>query len=195
MGVKLRDIVHITLIVLMVVGFLAHMWHQTNKFFTGLTTVGVSYEDRSSIKFPTFAFCDSRAYNVRQPFAATATLYNATAFNVEKEVVLSGVFGLADQSTLMPANHTVRVFPTTYNGLCKSYEFHDVIKVRSYGGKTKCSSVEQKGASFSIFNRQICLCIGRQQQRREMKRGYIFVKICILKQQAWITCFTCDTLT
>ena len=139
MGVKLRDIVHITLIVLMVVGFLAHMWHQTNKFFTGLTTVGVSYEDHSKIKFPTFAFCDSRAYNVRQPFAATATLYNATAFNVEEEVVLSGVFGLADQSTLMPANHTVRVFPTTYNGLCKSYEFHDVHKVRTYGGKTKCS--------------------------------------------------------
>ena len=144
MGVKLREVVHITLIVLMVVGFLAHMWHQTNKFFTGLTTVGVSYEDRSRIKFPTFAFCDSRAYNVRQPFAATATLYNATAFNVEEEVVLSGVFGLADQATIMPVNHTVRVFPTTYNGLCKSYEFHDVNKVRSYGGKTTCSTVLSK---------------------------------------------------
>ena len=143
MGVKLRDVVHITLIVLMVVGFLAHMWHQTNKFFTGLTTVGVSYEDRSRIKFPTFAFCDSRAYNVRQPFAATASLYNSTAFDVEQEVVFTGVTETDDPEAIKPVNHTVRVFPTTYNGLCKSYEFHDVHKVRTYAGIEKCLLIKR----------------------------------------------------
>ena len=65
MMTKLRTIVHVSLVVFVVCGFLAHMWDQTNKFFSGLTTVAVRYEDRSRIKFPTFAFCDSRAYNVR----------------------------------------------------------------------------------------------------------------------------------
>ena len=140
MELKLRDLVHVTLLVFMVLGFLAHMWDQTSKFFTGLTTVGVSYEDRSRIKFPTFAFCDSRAYNVRQPFAATAPLYNSTAFNVEQEVVFTGVTETDDPEAIKPVNHTVRVFPTTYNGLCKSYEFHDVHKVRTYAGITRRSN-------------------------------------------------------
>ena len=143
MELKLRDFVHVTLVVFMVVGFLAHMWDQTNKFFTGLTTVGVSYEDRSRIKFPTFAFCDSRAYNVRQPFAATASLYNSTAFDVEQEVVFTGVTETDDPEAIKPVNHTVRVFPTTYNGLCKSYEFHDVHKVRTYAGIKMCFLIKR----------------------------------------------------
>ena len=143
MGLKLRDLVHVTLVMMMVLGFLGHMWDQTNKFFTGLTTVGVSYEDRARIKFPTFAFCDSRAYNVRQPFAATVTLYNATAFDVEKEVVFTGVTETDDPEAIKPVNHTVRVFPTTYNGLCKSYEFHDVHKVRTYAGIKICLLIKR----------------------------------------------------
>ena len=134
---KLRNIIHFTLVVFLVGGFLAHMWEQTNKFFSGLTTVGVSYEERPRIKFPTFVFCDSRAYNVRQEFAATARLYNATAFNVGQEVVFSGVALSDDTGSLKLPNHTEKVFPTVYNGLCKSYEFHEIDKVRSYAGRSK----------------------------------------------------------
>ena len=65
MGLKFRTLVHFILVLFVVGGFLAHMWDEINKFYSGLTTVGVSYEDRSRIKFPTFAFCDSRGYKVR----------------------------------------------------------------------------------------------------------------------------------
>ena len=76
----------------------------------------------------------SRAYNVRQEFAATEALYNATAFNVEQEVEFGGVTVTDDPEAILTVNHTVKVFPTTYNGLCKSYEFHDVHKIRTYAG-------------------------------------------------------------
>ena len=131
---RLRSIGHFSLVLVLVIGFLAHMWGQVNKFFSGLTTVGVSYEERATIKFPTFAFCDSRAYKIRIPFAATKEKYNATAYDIDSEVVIGGVTLLDDQETMMPANHTARIFPTTYNGLCKSFEFHETHKVRSYAG-------------------------------------------------------------
>ena len=70
------------------------------------------------------------------PFASTVAGYNATAFDIDSEVVFSGVTPLADQATIQPANHTARLFPTTYNGLCKSFEFHETHMVRSYAGTT-----------------------------------------------------------
>ena len=69
-------------------------------------------------------------------------MYNDTAFDVDQEVVFTGVFETDDAEAEAEANHTVKVFPTTYNGLCKSYEFHDVHKVRTYAGMSTHSRRE-----------------------------------------------------
>ena len=94
--------------------------------------------------------CVSRPPLNRQEFAATEVLYNATAFNVEQEVEFGGVTVTDDPEAILTVNHTVKVFPTTYNGLCKSYEFHDVHKIRTYAGIQVLKIVSGRRATYSI---------------------------------------------
>ena len=61
MKLPVRPMLQVTVLCLMVICFLVQMWEQFDKFLKQQTTVAVSFENRKGQKFPTFAFCDSRA--------------------------------------------------------------------------------------------------------------------------------------
>jgi hypothetical protein len=94
------------------------MWQQFVKFTENKTTVAVSFEDTQMLTFPTFAFCDARAYKRRMPFPGTAKYYNESAFDIASEVTLEGV-GSTDYNISNYVNHSVIVEPTSFNGYCK----------------------------------------------------------------------------
>ena len=102
----------------MIVCFLLQMWELFDQFISELKTVAVSFEEENEIEFPSFAFCDSTAFTEKIGITSNTTLYNATAFNVKKEISLGrGLIGdLTD-------TYTVESFPTMYNGYCTLYEF------------------------------------------------------------------------
>ena len=118
----------------MFVFFLLQMWEQFDKFLKNRKTVALSFEERDTHKFPTFAFCDSRAYNTKIMFASTAALYNKTTFDVESEVDLNAICE-SDYDCRKPTNVTMQMVPTTYNGYCKLYEFHEDYKTGTYAGE------------------------------------------------------------
>ena len=65
------------------------------------------------IEFPSFAFCDSKAFSEKIGFTPNATLYNASTFNLEPEI-----------SLVYYVNHSVESFPTIANGYCTLYQIH-----------------------------------------------------------------------
>ena len=83
-----RPVLRVIVLFLMVFCFVFQMWEQFDKFLKKQTTVAVSFEDRETHKFPTFAFCDSRAYNTKILFPTTAARYNETTFDVQSEIDL-----------------------------------------------------------------------------------------------------------
>ena len=91
---KVRKILGVVLGIIMVGGFLAQMWDLFDKFVGGLKTVAVSFEERATLEFPSFAFCDSRAFrNSTSPARhfGDAEYFNATTFDIDKDVEF-GVF-------------------------------------------------------------------------------------------------------
>ena len=134
MELSIRLVLRVIVIGLMVCSFIFQMWEQFDKFLKRQKTVAVSFEERNEHKFPTFAFCDSRGFNKEIQFAAISDVYNETTFDVEREVVLKGVW--ADLSTKTP-NVSVHMVPTFYNGYCKLYEFHEHYTTGAYAGECK----------------------------------------------------------
>ena len=134
MDICFRSVLRVILLFLMVFCFMAQMWEQFDKFLKKQTTVAGSFEDRETQKFPTFAFCDSRAYNTKINFATTAARYNETTFDVESEIDLSHICE-SDFDCKKASNVTERMVPTTYNGYCKLYEFHEAYKTGTYAGQ------------------------------------------------------------
>ena len=110
------------------------MWEQFDKFLKGQKTVAVSFEHRETQKLPTFAFCDSRAYKTKIPFAATAVRFNESTYDVESEVLLRGIC-ISDYNCAKPTNVTMHIVPATYNGYCKLYKFHEEFKTGTYAGE------------------------------------------------------------
>ena len=110
--------------VVMIGGFLDQMWHLFEEFLSELKTVAVSYEVVYVVEFPSFAFCDSRAFRRKTNVTGNATLYNATAFNLEEDVSVmswrNNDSGLLEDPTKM---YTTKILPTAYNGYCKLFEF------------------------------------------------------------------------
>ena len=74
-----------------------------------------------------------RPFTNRIGVTANATLYNATAFNVEVDVsiVRSSV------SSYLTDNYTVQSVPTTDNGYCTIYELYGEYPVNTLFGKVK----------------------------------------------------------
>ena len=105
MELNFRTFLWLILLSTMVGCFMAQMWEQFVKYLKGQTTVAVSFEYRDKHKFPSFAFCDSRAYKTRIPFAATEATYNASTFDVESEVEFHGICE-ADYHCGVTSNHT-----------------------------------------------------------------------------------------
>ena len=115
---KARTILGITLWIIMVGGFLAQMWDLFDKFVGGLKTVAVSFEDRVTLEFPSFAFCDSRAFKnttLAGPHLGNAALFNATTFDLDKDVEVDEYWNI---------NYTIHIVPTNLNGYCKLFEIH-----------------------------------------------------------------------
>ena len=99
--------------VIMIGCFLAQMWELFEQFISELKTVAVSFKHEKTIEFPSFAFCDSKAFTEKIGFTPNVTLYNASTFNLEPEI-----------SLVHYANHSVESFPTNSNGYCTLYQIH-----------------------------------------------------------------------
>ena len=134
MEFRFRPVLRVVVLCLMVVCFLVQMWEQFDKFLKKQKTVAASFEERNAHKFPTFAFCDSRAYNTKILVAATAARYNETTFDVENEVDLHSICK-TDYDCREPSNVTMHMVPTGYNGYCKLYEFHEAYTTGTYAGE------------------------------------------------------------
>ena len=99
------------------------MWELFDQFISELKTVAVSFKEENPIEFPSFAFCDSTAFTEKLGIISNATLYNATAFNVEEGISLAIILENGTVVNLTDT-YTVESFPTTFNGYCTLYEFH-----------------------------------------------------------------------
>ena len=114
----------------MVGGFLAQMWDLFDKFVGGLKTVVVSFEERASLEFPSFAFCDSRAFRSSTSAGlhfGNAAFFNATTFDLAKDVEFGEYWS---QGTEL--NYTVHIVPTNLNGYCKLYDIYGSYPINSY---------------------------------------------------------------
>ena len=110
--------------VVMIGGFLAQMWELFDQFLSSLKTVAVSYEERKTIEFPSFAFCDSRAVRRRMSATANAAHYNATTFNLEGEIALQYIWRKNHAIDDWDSTYKSKLVPTITNGYCKLYEFY-----------------------------------------------------------------------
>ena len=119
----------------MIAGFFVQMWDVFNLFHSGMKTVAISFEERDKIEFPSFAVCDSRAYNKTTPWTANGAKYNATTFNFEEEVSLL-FFGNEDEADDWNT-YTKELLPTIFNGYCILYEFQRAYPVKAFAGKAK----------------------------------------------------------
>ena len=127
---KVPSILSFLVGVIMVGGFLVQMWELFGQFLSGLKTVAVSFEKRKTMEFPSFAFCDSRAFRSRMSNTANAAQYNATTFNLEKEVKLEYIAEDDWENT-----YTSQLVPTMLNGYCMLYEFYRGHPIGTFNGK------------------------------------------------------------
>ena len=127
---KVPSILSFLVGVIMVGGFLAQMWDLFGQFLSGLQTVAVSFEERKTMEFPSFAFCDSRAFRSRMSNTANAAQYNATTFNLEKEVKLEYIAEDDWENT-----YTSQLVPTAFNGYCMLYEFYREYPISTFVSK------------------------------------------------------------
>ena len=130
MGKLLRFII----VLVMVVGFLAQMWELFGQFLSGLKTVAVSFEEKKTLEFPSFAFCDSRAVRSRMSTTANAAQYNATTFNLKDEITLH-TFGDIDTIDKWGNDYVSKLVPTILNGYCMLYEFYRDYPVNTIAGE------------------------------------------------------------
>ena len=132
---EMGKLLHFILVLIMVVGFLAQMWELFGQFLSGLKTVAVSFEERKTMKFPIFAFCDSRAVRSRMSTTVNAALYNASTFNLEDEITLQAVGYIDIASEDWENTYQSKLVPTMLNGYCKLYEFYRDYPINTFVGK------------------------------------------------------------
>ena len=123
MAMEVQYVLKGLVMVIMIVCFLLQMWELFDQFISELKTVAVSFKEENPIEFPSFAFCDSTAFTEKLGIISNATLYNATAFNVEEGISLAIILENGTVVNLTDT-YTVESFPTTFNGYCTLYEFH-----------------------------------------------------------------------
>ena len=99
----------------MIACFLYQMGDLFNQYLDEKKTVAVSFEEHYEVEFPSFAFCDSKAFSEKIRFTSNISLYNASTFYVDVNI-----------STFlnnMANTCTIQYFPTLFNGYCKLFEF------------------------------------------------------------------------
>ena len=124
-------------VLIMVLGFLAQMWQLFGQFLGGLKTVAVSFEERETMEFPSFAFCDSRALRKRVMITANAAQFNATTFNLEEAILLKTIASFNTQIEVWEKTYTSELVPTMLNGYCMLYEFNREYPVNTFVGNMK----------------------------------------------------------
>ena len=124
-------------VLIMVLGFLAQMWQLFGQFLGGLKTVAVSFEERETMEFPSFAFCDSRALRKRVMITANAAQFNATTFNLEGAILLKTIASFNTQIEVWEKTYTSELVPTMLNGYCMLYEFNREYPVNTFVGNMK----------------------------------------------------------
>ena len=137
---EVRRILTCLVCLIMVGGFLAQMWNLFEQFVSGLKTVAISFEDKSSIEFPSFAFCDSRAFKKVSRKTANAARYNATTINLVNEVTLLTIGKNDDDSAWKEmddwqSTYKAQYLPTVYNGNCMLFKFHRDYTSNTWGCK------------------------------------------------------------
>ena len=132
----------------MIAGFFFQMWDVFNLFHSGMKTVAISFEERDTIELPSFALCDSRAYNKMTPWTANGAKYNATTFNMEGQVALH-MFENYDLVNNDRNTYTTELMPTIYNGYCMLYEFEENYPIDFGAGNIKnCMNTLQDMKAF-----------------------------------------------
>ena len=99
--------------IIMIACFLYQMGDLFNQYRDEKKTVAVSFEEHHGLEFPSFAFCDSKAFTEKIRFTSNVSLYNASTFYVD--VNISNLFH--------NVTSTIQYFPTVFNGYCKLFEF------------------------------------------------------------------------
>ena len=112
---KIRSILKAFLGVILFGGFIANVWNLFGQFLGGVKTVAISFEETDLVEFPSFAFCDSKAFTKRIGITSNVTLYNSSTFNVEVSFM-----SMYDDLT---GNYSTQYFPTMFNGYCKLFDF------------------------------------------------------------------------
>ena len=117
--------------IIMIACFLFQMKDLFDQYLNDLKTVAVSFTEKNTVEFPSFAFCDSTAFRKRIGVTANYTLYNDTAFNAEDVSIVNDQYSPGD----LRDTFTVQSFPTTDNGNCTVYEFYGKYQVNIVLGK------------------------------------------------------------
>ena len=99
--------------IIMIACFLYQMGDLFNQYLDEKKTVAVSFEEHDGVEFPSFAFCDSKAFTEKIRLTSNISLYNASTFYVD--VNISNLFH--------NVTSTIQYFPTVFNGYCKLFEF------------------------------------------------------------------------
>ena len=130
-----HNILRCFIVSVMVAAFLYQMWELFGQFLSGLTTVAISFEEKEEFELPSFAFCDSRAFQKSVSIEETLAHYNDTTFDLDGDVVLNGMMKtVGGKTNYFDINHTTSVVPTMFNGYCKLYEFQQSYPVKTYIG-------------------------------------------------------------
>ena len=124
---------------IMVCGFLAQMWNLFDQFVNEQKTVAISYEEKSELEFPSFAFCDKRAYTKTTPKIANELRYNATTHNLENKITIFGIGMISDEQYNKiddwQNSYEAQYLPTIYNGYCMLFEFHRDYPINTWACK------------------------------------------------------------
>ena len=155
-----------SVVLIMVLGFLAQMWQLFGQFIGGLKTVAVSFEERETMEFPSFAFCDSQALRSRVMITANAAQFNTTSINVEEDIKLNAIASFNKQIDFWENTYTSELVPTMLNGYCMLYEFNRDYPVNTFASKLTrqfFSIIITKTISFQYsiclqIDHMMCLC-------------------------------------
>lgn len=114
-------------------GFIWQIWDQAGKFLSGFSTVAVSWEQKKTLSFPTFVFCDSQGFTVTSKGFEKA-LRNRDSFKnhtVEVHVYLSGI-GTHEFGNRETPEYDSYELPTLYNGMCKVFTIRTEYPIRHF---------------------------------------------------------------
>ena len=132
---EMGKLLHFIIVLIMVFGFLVQMWDLFGQFLSELKTVAVSFEERETMEFPSFAFCDSRALRKRVMITSNAAQFNSTTIHVDEDIKLDTIASFNKQIDVWENTYTSELVPTMLNGYCMLYEFNRDYPVNTFASK------------------------------------------------------------